>query len=92
MLKKLTAATVSLALVSLPTATLAGSPTGGVRKWDPTDVRGKVRAQRYTTPDGRKVLVDKDEPQAPDRPRPGGLTGSDRDHETSRGRGQCGFG
>ncbi|MDH3394344.1 MAG: hypothetical protein OEL66_10080 [Desulfobulbaceae bacterium] len=60
MLKKITAAAISMTLATLPTAALADSSRGVTRKWDPTDKVGKVRAQRYTTRDGKKILVDTD--------------------------------
>ncbi|MGD2125286.1 MAG: hypothetical protein PVG99_04355 [Desulfobacteraceae bacterium] len=56
MLKKVAVAVVSLLLSVLPITAVAGSQSKA-KTWNPSVKKGKVKAQRYTTKDGKKVLV-----------------------------------
>lgn len=54
MLKKAMVAVISLILSIIPIAGLAGSKT---KDWKPSDVQGKVKAQRAVTQSGQKALL-----------------------------------
>ncbi|MCF8051012.1 MAG: hypothetical protein K9L59_07220 [Desulfobacterales bacterium] len=56
MLKRTVATLVSLALSIIPMTAGAGSNTKA-KTWNPAVKSGKVKAQRYTAPNGSKVLV-----------------------------------
>lgn len=54
MLKKTVATVISLALSIIPVAGQAGSKT---KDWKPSNVQGKVKAQRAVTQSGQKTLL-----------------------------------
>lgn len=56
MFKRIVATLVSLAISVLPMTAAAGAQPK-VKKWDPATKSKKVKAQRYTAPNGSKILV-----------------------------------
>ena len=56
MLKRTFAALISVVLSLIPLSATAGSQTKS-KAWDPSERSGKVKAQKYVTPDGKRILI-----------------------------------